>query len=70
MEGEIVIVEVKNGPNASLNTNQKINYSRINSGEIPVFTGPNGSVVPINTQIRVIVIHYTATSRVIFSPYK
>lgn len=70
LQGEIVIVEVKNGPSAALNTNQKTNYPRINSGEIPVFSGPNGSVVPQNTTIRVIVIHYTATGRIIYSPYK
>ena len=57
-EGKIVILEVKNGPSAALNTNQKINYSRINSGEIPAFSGPNGNVIPQNTTIRVMVIHY------------
>lgn len=70
MEGQIVIVEVKNGPSAALNTNQKLNYPEINSSEIPTFPGPNGSVVPQNTTIRVIVIHYTAEGRIIYSPYK
>ncbi|PIE49677.1 MAG: hypothetical protein CSA39_01275 [Flavobacteriales bacterium] len=70
IDGEIIIVEVKNGPTARLNSNQKINYPEINRGQTPIFDGPNGSVVPQNRTIKIIVIKYTASGRIIFSPYK
>ena len=67
----MVIVEVKYGDGAALNPNQKINYPRINQGDFPTFSGPNGQVIPSGTTtMKVIVIHYTSKGRIIYSPYK
>jgi len=67
---EIWIVEVKNGPSAALNTNQKFNYSEINNGMIPIINGPTSPFYTNNpVTIRVIVIHYNGPLRAIYSPF-
>ena len=78
LDGEIVIVEVKYGQNARLNTNQQTNYPQINDGELPAFNGFNGrqalqnTTVPSSQPFKVIVIYYPfpGSGPIIFSPWR
>lgn len=63
-------MEVKYGDGARLNTNQRINYPRINQGDFATFSGSNRQISPAGYNIKVIVIQYTSQGRIIYSPHR